>query len=51
MMVHVLGVDRRGQEGRGVAGDGVDGPEQVHPFVFGLLDGRGSRPCEAPTPR
>ena len=42
MMIHVLGVDRGGQQGGRVTGDRVDRPEQVHPFILGLLDGRGT---------
>ncbi len=42
MMVHVRGVDRRGQQGRGVPRDRIDRSEQIHPVVLGLLDRRRS---------
>lgn len=51
MVVHVLGIGQRGQESRGVAGQRVDGPEQVHPLIFGLLDRRRTRAGQAPATR
>ncbi len=51
MMVHVLGVDRRRQEGRGVARDGIDRSEQVDPVILGLLDRRRTRAPQAPAAR
>lgn len=38
--VHVVGVDRRSEHGRGVAREWIDGGEQIDPVVLGLPDRR-----------
>ena len=42
VLVHVVRVVGWGEHRLRIARDWVDGREQVHPLVFGLLDGRGA---------
>ena len=50
MMIHIRRVDRRSQQGRRLAGQRVNGAEQIDPFVLGLFDRRRTGPCLGPTP-
>lgn len=51
MLIHVVGVDRRGQQRRGLPGQRVDRRVQVDPLVLGLLKGRRSAAAFGPDAR
>jgi hypothetical protein len=51
MGIHIVRVDGRCDEGRRIAGDRIDGPEEINPLVFGLLDRCGASSLFGPDRR
>lgn len=42
VMIHVIGIDRGGQQCRRLPGGRIHGTKDIDPFIFGLFDGRWS---------